>query len=164
MSLPCPHAPPTPLRIFTFSPRFFFCLFPSGGSPDEIKARYYISSSGWSPSEIFPGKHSMTLTSRRPTITAKRLPFAHAGSWCNAEHGGVPDGVAVWEVPVSILSYCQYGHHARKGRRGGWARGLGLAPRLVWERMSTSWWWGACFFPSQDWVDLPSLVGNLSLC
>ena len=159
------HAPmpPTPLRIFIFFSSFFFFSFWrfSGWNQSKIlhQLRWLVSY------RRFPRKKYEYDIDKQGGLQSlqKRLPFALPGSWCNAEHGSVPDGEPAVGRCQSILSDCQNGHHARKEKR--WlGKGWVWRQRLVWERMKASWWWGACFLPSQNWVDLPSLVGNLSLC
>lgn len=104
-----------------------------------------------------------TITAKTTAVCTSRIVVQRRTWQCSRW------GPAVWEMPASILSHSRYSHHARKGKRwlgraGFGAQGWVWRPRLVWERMNASWWWGACFLPFQDWVDLPSLLGNFSLC
>lgn len=97
-----------------------------------------------------------TITAKTTAVCTSRIMVQRRTRQCSRW------GAGSWEMPVYSVD-CQNGHHARKEKR--WlGKGWVWRQRLVWERMKVSWWWGACFLPSQNWVDLPSLVGNLSLC
>lgn len=140
--------PPTPLRIFTFSLDFFFFSFWRFSGWNQSKILHQLQ---WLISfRRFPRKKHEYDIDKQGGLQSlqKRLPFAHPGSWCNAEHGSVPDGEpAVWEVPVSILSDCQYGHHARKEKR--W-----LGKGWVWRQD----WYGREWMRHGDGVLASSLL------